>query len=202
MPFKNVMVKTRKVIMKKILFVLLYMGSVSALFVQVNTFAQASPAAGAGKVEVNFTYTKQSGSGSNQFAVWIEDAQGRYVKTLYATRFTAGGGWQRRELSLAQWVKQSNLAGMNKAQVDAVTGATPKSGALRYVWDGTDNTGKALAAGEYRILVEAALRNENSVIYTAVINLGEKGRTVTAQARYSGGSTAERGMIGPVTVTY
>jgi len=175
--------------MKKKFFVMFFVCVVSGLFAQAN------------KVEVSFTYTKQSGFASNQFAVWIEDAQGHHVKTLYATKFTAAGGWQKREYSLPLWVKQSNLAKMNKAQVDAITSSTPKSGDLRYVWDGTDGTGKAVPAGEYRIIVEASLRNENSVIYTAVIKLGEKGK-VTAQARYTGTSTAERGMIGPVTVTY
>ena len=185
--------------MKKSLLVLLLAGAVLVLFVQINAFTQAS-SAGAFKVEVSFTYTKQSGTASNQFAVWIEDAQGHYIKTLYATRFTAAGGWQRRPFSLPQWVKQSNIAGMNKTQIDALTGPTPKAGDLRYVWDGTDSTGRTVSAGEYRVLVEATLRNENQVIYTATVKLGEKGQT-TARAQYAGSGTAERGMIGPVTVT-
>ena len=186
--------------MKKPLLIVLSVCAVLALCIPVIAFTQSSTA-GAYKVEVSFTYTKQSGSGSNQFAVWIEDAQGRFIKTLYATRFTAAGGWQRRPLSIAQWVKRSNLAGMNKTQVDAITGPTPQSGNLRYVWDGTDSAGRAVSAGEYRVLVEATLRNENHVIYTAAVKLGEKGQT-TAQAQYFGSDTAERGMIGPVTVTY
>jgi hypothetical protein len=176
--------------MKKTFFVLFFICVAYALFAQTN------------KVEVSFTYTKQGGFASNQFAVWIEDAQGRHVKTLYATKFTATGGWQKREFSLPLWVKQSNLAGMNKAQIDVITGSTPKSGDLRYVWDGTNSTGKAVPAGEYRVIVEASLRNENSVIYTAAVKLGgEKGK-VTAQPRYTGTSAAEQGMVGPVTVTY
>ena len=184
--------------MKKPLFLLLctVLGSFALLhIIPARAFAQSS------KVEVSFTYASQRGFSSNQFAVWIEDAQGRYVKTLYATKFTAGGGWRRRENSLPQWVKQSNLEGMSKAQVDALTGPTPKSGTLRYTWDGTDSAGRAVPAGEYRVLVEATLRNENRVIYTAAVKLGEKG-TVTATAQYFGSDTAERGMIGPVTVTY
>ena len=177
--------------MKNPLFMLL----VLALAVPAGICAQ-SP-----RVEVSFTYTTQRGFSSNQFAVWIEDAQGRYVKTLYATRFTANGGWQKREQSIPLWVKQSNLKGMNKNQIDAVTGPTPKTGRLGYIWDGTDSSGKAVSSGEYRVLVEATLRNENRVLYTAVIKLGEKGRA-DAQAQYFGSSTAERAMIGPVTVIY
>ena len=176
--------------MKKLLFAMVFACSVSALFAQ------------AGKVEVSFTYTKQSGFASNQFAVWIEDAQGKLVKTLYATKYTANGGWQRRPLSIPIWVKQTNLAEMNKAQIDAVSGPTPKTGALKYTWDGTDGQGRPLPAGEYTVYVEATLRNDNQVLYTAIVLLGGEGAKVNAQARYSGNSTAERGMIGAVTVQY
>jgi hypothetical protein len=154
------------------------------------------------RVEVSFTFTRQNGYATNQFAVWIEDARGRHVKTLYATSFTASGGWQRRELSLPQWVKQSGLAGMNKSQVDALTGPTPQSGGLRYVWDGTDASGRAAAAGEYRVFVEATLRNENRVLYTAPIRPDGKQGQVNVEARYFGPAAAERAMIGPVTVQY
>jgi hypothetical protein len=186
--------------MKKLLIIVLTVCVVLALSVPVFVFAQ-NQSAGVFKVEVSFVYTRQSGSGSNQFAVWIEDAQGRYVKTLYATRFTAAGGWQRRPLSLPQWVKQSKLAEMNKTQIDALTGPTPQSGSLRYVWDGTDSAGRTVSAGEYRVFVEATFRNENCAVYTATVKLGEKGQS-TAQVQYLGSGTAERGMIGPVTVTY
>ena len=175
--------------MKKWLFVVLFLCSVTVLFAQT------------GKAEISFTYTKINKIASNQFAVWVEDAQGRYVKTLYATRFTAAGGWKKREQSIPLWVKQSNLAGMNKTQVDAITGPTPKNGTLRYSWDGTDSEGRTVPAGEYKIFVEASLYYENRVLYTAVVRLGEGGQS-SAQAQYFGTSTKERDMIGPVTVTY
>ena len=187
--------------MKKSLPIVLFIFVFLASLALITMFVPEKAAAQQNRVEVRFTYTKQGGFASNQFAVWIEDAHGRYVKTLYATRFTADGGWQRRELSLPLWVKQSNLAGMNKTQIDALTGPTPKNGSLRYVWDGTDSAGRSVSAGEYRVFVEATLRNENAVLYTATVKLGEHGK-VTAQARYSGLSTAERGMIGQVTVSY
>jgi hypothetical protein len=175
--------------MKKWLFVSILM------FAAVSLFAQA---------EVSFSFTRQSGFSSNQFAVWVEDPHGRHVRTLYATRFTANGGWRRREHSLPLWVKQSNAAGMQKAQIDAVTGPTPRNGILSYVWDGTNSEGRALPAGEYKIFLEATLRNENRVLYAAAVQLAERGtgssRTVIVQPQYFGSGTSERGMIGPVTV--
>ncbi|MDR0402297.1 MAG: DUF2271 domain-containing protein [Treponema sp.] len=164
-------------------------------------FASAQSVPVVGRAEVSFVYNKQGGFASNQFAVWIEDSRGRHVKTLYATRFTAAGGWKKRELSLPLWVKQAGVGGMNKSQIDALTGPTPRSGTLRYVWDGTDQAGLAAAAGSYRVFVEAALRNENSVLYTADINLGASG-VVTPSPRYVGSGTAERGMIGQVSIRF
>ena len=161
--------------------------------------AQAVPVVGTAKV--SFVYNRQGGFASNQFAVWIEDAQGRYVKTLYATKFTATGGWKKRESSIPLWVKQSGLSGMNKSQIDALTGPTPRGGNLSFAWDGTNQAGLAAAAGAYRVFVEATLRNEDRVLYTADITLGESG-AVTPQPRYFGNGTAERGMIGQVTVTF
>jgi hypothetical protein len=161
--------------------------------------AQAVPVVGT--AEVSFAFNKQGGFASNQFAVWVEDSQGRHVKTLYATRFTANGGWKKRESSIPLWVKQSGLGGMNKSQIDALTGPTPRSGTLRYVWDGTNQAGLAAEAGAYKVFVEATLRNENRVLYTADITLGGSG-VVTPSPRYFGNSTAERGMIGQITVTF
>ena len=175
--------------MKKSLAVLMFLYIVTGLQEQ------------ASQVEVSFDYTKQLGVGSNQFAVWIENAQGQYVKTLYATRFTANGGWRRRAQALPVWVRQSNAADMDRVHIDAISGPTPKTGSLRYSWDGTDNAGRALGEGQYRIMVEATLRMDNRVLYTAMVRLGERGQT-TAQPRYFGSGSRERGMIGPVTITY
>ena len=81
---------------------------------------------------VEFNYEKISGSASNQFAVWIEDMNGKYINTLYATRWTANGGYKNRPDSIALWVEKSNLESMSKAEVDAIAGATPSAGSVSY----------------------------------------------------------------------
>jgi hypothetical protein len=152
-------------------------------------------------VEVSFTYTRQGGFGSNQFAVWIADAQGKYVKTLYATRFTASGGYAKRPQSIPDWVKQSRIAAMGKAQADALTGATPKTGRMSYHWDGTDHAGAVLPPGEYRVFVEGSLRNENRVLYSAPVQLGASSAPVELRPQYFGTDAKVRAMIGNVTVS-
>ena len=150
--------------------------------------------------ELSFSFTRQSGSASNQFAVWIENAQGQFVKTLYATRWTAAGGWERRPTSIPIWVSRSGLAALTSTEIDAVSGATPRTSALTYTWDGTDSRGAAVPDGSYVLILEGTLRWENQVLYRAPILLGSGAATVSVSVEYAGDSTAERGMISDVQV--
>jgi len=148
--------------------------------------------------ELSFSFTRLSGSASNQFAVWVEDSQGRYIKTLYATRYTANGGWKRRETSIPIWVKKSGLSNLTNAQIDALTGATPRTGALTYTWDGTDSSGAAVQAGDYFLFLEGTLRWENQVLYRAPIRLGRGAASAEVSVEYTGDAGADRAMIADV----
>ena len=174
---------------KTVLFYILFTAAVIGLVAQQQAAA-----------EISFSFTRQSGSASNQFAVWIEDAQGRYIKTLYATRYTANGGFKRRETSIPVWVRQSGLSAMTKAQVDALTGSTPRAGTLTYTWDGTDSRGAALPAGNYVICLEGTLRWENQVMYRAPIRTGQGAAAAQVSVEYTGTPPGdERTMITNVT---
>ena len=173
---------------------------------QIATQNTANPAnSNSASAEISFILNRQSGSSSNQYAVWVEDSSGNLVKTLYATRYTANGGWERRAQSIPLWVNKSGLSTMAKRDIDAFTSATPRTGTQNYRWDGTDKNGISLAAGEYKVFLEATLRGENRVLYTASVTLGSgSGSAVEAQVRteYFGSSTRERGMIEGVRVVY
>jgi hypothetical protein len=150
--------------------------------------------------EITFSYKKLSGSASNQFAIWIENSQGEYIKTLYATRFTANGGWSRRSSSIPMWVKQSELSNMASAEVDAVSGATPKTGTLTYAWDGTDRRGAIVPEGNYVIILEATLRWENQVYYRAPVRFGLGAANSELSIGYVGEPGDDRDMIKDVKV--
>jgi len=169
------------------------------VYVLLMVFALTGAAAQETAAELSFSFTKQSGFASNQFAVWVEDSQGAHIKTLYATRFTADGGWKRRPTSIPLWVKQSSLSSMNKDQADALTGATPKSGTLTYHWDGADSRGASLPAGDYVFFLEGTLRSENQVIYRAPIRLGQGPAAAEVNVEYIGKPGPENAMIGNVT---
>jgi len=163
----------------------------------------AAQSAAQNAAEISFTFTRQTGPASNQYAVWIEDSSGQLVKTLYAARWTARGGYARRPTSIPMWVRISNLANMPRASVDAVSGATPATGALTYTWDGTNNAGAAVPAGEYVLVLEGTLRWENQVYYRAPIRLGQGASTPQVNVEYVSGdrdTTAERVMLSNVRV--
>ena len=167
----------------------------------------------AGMLTVTFDFERQSGSASNQYAVWIEDMDGSYINTLYATRWTAGGGYKTRPDSIALWVEKSGIASMPDYYVDAVSGATPKSsGSQSYTWNLNDINGDAVPPGEYRIFVEGTLRWKNYVLYSGVIEIGDDAATLQADADFVyeasdrqaalTGDSPENKMIGAVTVSF
>jgi len=172
-----------------------------------------APMSLSGKVIILFDYVRQSGSASNQHAVWIEDMEGNVIRTLFASRWTANGGYKTRPDSIALWAGRADLANMTSAEVDAVSGATPKKDeSLSYTWDLTDMNGNTVAPGDYTVFVEGTLRWKNFVLYTGVITLGVEPVTIQANAdftfegdgRYAAltETSGELGMIGPVTAVF
>jgi len=160
-------------------------------------------AAAQSAAEISFTYARQSGSASNQFAVWIEDTNGQLIKTLYVTKWTASNGYKTRPTSIPLWIKKTNRAEMTVSQVDAVSGATPRAGTLSYTWDGTNSRGAAVPAGDYILVLEGTLRWENQVYYRAPIALGKGSASAKVSVEYVSGerdTTAERAMFSDVKV--
>jgi len=134
-----------------------------------------------GTLTVSFDFKRQSGYSSNQFAVWIGNMDGSLVKTLYATEFTAGGGYKKRPDSIGTWVGKA----LGVSDFDAVAGATPKSGAVSYTWDLTDEAGNTVPEGTYMFLVEGTLRWMSRVIYWGEIKIGGKNATAEAEQKFT-----------------
>jgi len=165
-----------------------------------------------GEVIITFNYERISGSASNQYAVWIEDMEGNIIKTLYASQWTARGGYRTRPDSIALWAEKSGLASMSDSEVNAVSGATPRTGAQEHIWDLTDASGNAVYPGEYGFFVEGTLRWKNYVLYSGVITISDMPKTVQADAEYFYESSdryaaltsasSENAMIGTVTASF
>ena len=170
------------------------------------------PVKATGEVVILFDYSRQSGSASNQHAIWVEDMEGRFIKSLFASRWTAEGGFATRPDSIAIWAERANLADMTNTEVDAVSGATPGTGAQSYIWDLTDLNGETVLQGKYIVFVEGTLRWKNYVLYSGVITIGSDPVIIQATPvfhyeesdRYAAltDDSVENNMIGPVTVEF
>ena len=165
-----------------------------------------------GEVVISFEYTRQSGPASNQHAVWIEDMEGNLIKSLFASRWTANGGFRTRPDSIALWTEIADPANMETADIDAIAGVTPRAGLQSYTWDLTDLNGETVLKGDYRFFVEGTLRWKNFVLISGVIRIGDEPETVQGDAvfHYEGtdrypeltDDSTENNMIGAVTAVF
>jgi tetratricopeptide (TPR) repeat protein len=81
-----------------------------------------------------------------QTGVWVEDANGKHIKTLYVSGFS--GYAQEKQVVLPAFAKATGF------ETDGTTGASIDWGTHTYVWDVTDHEGKRVADGEYTVHVE------------------------------------------------
>jgi len=124
-----------------------------------------TPAATAPKGTIKFGY---SGSGKNPYlAVFIEDAKGALVKTV-ALWYLQGKG-DRWLPELSTWYA---LGGQKAASLSAVTGSTRRAGSYTLAWDGTDDSGKALATGSYTLFIEGSREHGPHSLTSVRFNLG------------------------------
>jgi|WetSurMetagenome_2_1015567.scaffolds.fasta_scaffold139798_2 hypothetical protein len=84
----------------------------------------------------------------NIVAIWIENGNGKFVKTLAAYANV-------RKAYLNTWKTSTTNAGIAYNTVDAITGATrPSHGTITCSWNGTDYNGAEVANGTYNIRFE------------------------------------------------
>ncbi|MDR3588275.1 MAG: DUF2271 domain-containing protein [Negativicutes bacterium] len=158
--------------------------------------ATAAGAATQGTVNISFDLERIGAIASNQYAVWIEDNNGKYIRTLSATRFAATGGLAKRPATLPTWAKASDWTN-NPKDVDAVSTATPGSGSLTVVWDCKDDSGQAVPAGTYVYKVEGNNFWENGFIWSGTIVVGQGAASSAATVQYlpDQAKATEKGML-------
>jgi FAD:protein FMN transferase len=91
-------------------------------------------------------------------AVWVEDAEGRAVRTLSLWVSSGGAGPFQWLPDLKRWYQtdQDRKKTEKKEILFTVSRPTRPPGKYKVIWDGKDNNGKQLAGGVYTITVEAA----------------------------------------------
>lgn len=140
-------------------------------------------------LDVAFTYTVADSMGPARnpyIAVWVQDTAGALVATLSLWyNPPKGDRWINH---LTSWY---TIAADSDPQ--AVTSATRPAGTYTVTWDGTDDSGQRVTAGEYLVFVESAREHGDESVTSTQVTLGDQGVTVKA---------ADAGELSKVSVTY
>ena len=91
-------------------------------------------------------------------AVWVEDPDGRAVRTLSLWVSSGGAGPFQWLPDLKRWFQADNERKLTEKKeiLFTVSRPTRPPGKYKVIWDGKDNNGKQLPGGEYTVTVEAA----------------------------------------------
>ena len=149
-------------------------------------------------VSIDFDYTRMSGKASNQIALWIESESGEIIKTLFVTDFTASRrGYENREDALSHWVTSANPGELTDTEIDAISSATPQTGAQHFVWNLTDDNGQRVQDGRYYVrlskyaVADMLKRNDGKIIFVSSVtgHIGHEDETIYTMTKF-----AQRGL--------
>ncbi|GAA2870668.1 DUF2271 domain-containing protein [Nonomuraea rubra] len=144
-----------------------------------------------GLVRIDYQLNRLPRLASNQLAIWIEDARGRCVRTLFATSFTANGGFERRPMSLPLWRQASGWESATDSEVRAAGRPAQESGRQSVYWDTTDRSGKPVPPGSYTYRVEGNVVWEKRVLFTGSIEVGDTPHASLARVEFLPADTGQ-----------
>ncbi|UCE05221.1 MAG: DUF2271 domain-containing protein, partial [bacterium] len=110
-----------------------------------------------------------------QTAVWIEDKDGKFVKTVYVSGFS--GFAKEKQANLSNWADASDFS-----DADAVTAASIDVGHHIYTWDLKDYKGNQVKVGDFVVRVEVAYWP--SMEYQSIsanVKIGKQGSRVVVE---------------------
>jgi hypothetical protein len=121
------------------------------------------------ELAVNLELAAPSGGRYNRpyVAVYIEDAQGKLVRTVSLWAETSGRG-QRYLSDLRRWFSESGGA----ALLPTATSPTRNPGKYSLVWDGKTDKNAAAPQGDYYVVVEAAREHGPYGVVREKVTLG------------------------------
>ncbi len=104
-------------------------------------------------------------------AVWLEDANGKSVRTL--ALWADSGRGSRWIPDLTRWFRD------NSALVGTVSSATRNPGKYSLVWDGKNDKKLPVQEGDYYVCIEAAREHGSYQLIREKITVGAKAFTAT-----------------------
>jgi hypothetical protein len=91
---------------------------------------------------------------------------------------------------------------MSSSEIDVIAGATPRPGDYLAVWDFTDRNGNMVTGTEFRYFIEATMNNDDDVLYTGVITIGEEAWEYSPMPEYTVPDSDYKAMITNVRVAF
>jgi hypothetical protein len=141
---------------------------------------EAPPAAATGTVSVSFLYMPPSQiEPTYHTAIWLEDASGRLVKTLFVSHDLSSTEYRMGD-ACPDWVNQAHWEKAEPSLVDAVTGPTPNVGSGALAFDVAN-----VAMGTYRFKLQVHISDKYNVLYTGTLTLGGAPNEAALDTLYS-----------------
>ena len=155
-----------------------------------------------------------------QFAVWLEDEDGNFIRTLYVTQRASKKNWifgpkEGRPESLPVWyhksknesakTKSSSAKKSGEANIDAVTSATPKGGV---VFSADIGSGNCKIFAEFNTSFDyndtytkknSGVNGQPSVVYMANIPSSFEEREICLKLTGTGSPDGSDGSIHPLS---
>jgi len=145
------------------------MKKITLLLLLLPFFANPLSAQTDGDLNVS-TFTSEAGGSyapRNVVAIWIENENGDFVKTLLAFA-------QSRKTHLNTWQASTAAAGTEFNTADAITGPTVNNHATREcMWNATDYNGNIVADGNYFVRMELTDKNGTGNFNSFAFTKGE-----------------------------
>lgn len=121
-------------------------------------------------VELSFQLNKiEAFTSSDQMVVWLEKTDKTFVKTLFICDYLAYGGYVLTSIC-PSWSGRENWKVVEKDEFDAVTGATPIQGAVKFEFEFEK---KDIPNGEYNIFIEVHLAEEYNELYSGTLDFSD-----------------------------
>jgi len=168
--------------MKQILFVVLVV-SVASL---INSCGEVKDKPGKGYIELSYKLNIPNDAGiepSYQTTIWIENSEGKYIKSLLVSEYISYGGYSDLLMCLT-WNNAVDWVNKEAEIVDAVTTATPDVGDNIFIFD--CEKGK-IPPGNYIIFVETHLEEEYNILLRGEISTEGEDTDGSLQVSYPRG---------------
>ncbi len=106
---------------------------------------------------------------SDQMIVWLEKTDSSFVKTLFVSEYMAYGGYNL-DYICPNWPERSEWEKISEVKFDAVTGATPGPGDVKFEFIVEKDS---IPYGEYKLFIEVHLAEKYNELYSTIINLSD-----------------------------